>query len=95
MSVRIGRWKRKEMTQQMRVRAEVSMGEGKRNNRLELIEKKEFTEGEEVRRTVKREGSRRQKEERNERGCRNIRKANGGGGGSRQIPAAQKQLCLT
>lgn len=37
------------------------MGEGKRNNRLELIEKKEFTEGEEVRGMVKREGSRWQK----------------------------------
>lgn len=34
------------------------MGEGKRNNRLELIEKEEFTAGEEVRGTVKREGSR-------------------------------------
>lgn len=33
------------------------MGEGKRNNRLELIEKEEFTEREEVRGTVKREGS--------------------------------------
>lgn len=39
------------------VSPEVSMGEGKRNNRLELIENKEFTEGEEVRGMVKREGS--------------------------------------
>lgn len=41
------------------------MGEGKRNNRLELIEKKEFTEGEEVRGMVKREGSRWQKGKKN------------------------------
>lgn len=54
------------------------MGEGKRNNRLQLIEKKEFTDGEEVRGSVKREGSRWHEEEKKLTGMQKYEKAKEG-----------------